>query len=122
MGAPSRYRRHTHADSIPYSTVGNLCREVTELTWHHNITYVARLMSKPALLNFTLQHHRTHEGASVHWTTYQNITYSYVTLVGYTAYAVTINTDGWSHHNITLWFLSVPKVIIMSPYALQIIL
>jgi hypothetical protein len=37
-GTSSKYPRLTHADSIPYSTVGNLCHEVTELTWHHNIT------------------------------------------------------------------------------------
>jgi len=37
MGAPTRYPRHTHADSIPRSRT-NLCRKVTALTRHYNIT------------------------------------------------------------------------------------
>ena len=73
MGAPTRYPRHTHADSIPYSTVGNLCCEVTELTWHHNITLWFTCAGLPKH-NFT----------------------SYVTSEWYTAPTVIIHTGGWS--------------------------
>ena len=54
----SRYPRHTHADSIPYSTVGNLCHEATELTWHHNITlYVVYVCSNVVMsLRYGTQH------------------------------------------------------------------
>ncbi len=57
-GTSSKYPRHTHADSIPYSTVGNLCHEVTELTWHHNITlYVVYVCSNVVMsLRYGTQH------------------------------------------------------------------